>query len=236
MRGIGVKQVTKFAAVTAAAAVMALAIAAPASASTNLLANGSFEEIGVGAAPEGWGGLTYYVDGTHPGHVLLPGWDVTAGSVDLTGTHTTWGPAATGDYSLDINGWDAGTISQSFDTTVGQIYTVAFVYSRNAAGAPNPATADVSAGGNVFHVTAPNDTGLFGTGGHMLWQAGGFSFVGTGHDTIQLQATVPGNGGVFFDDVSVSGGVPEPATWALMIGGFGLMGAALRRRRAMVAA
>jgi hypothetical protein len=28
-------------------------------------------------------------------------------------------------------------------------------------------------------------------------------------------------------------GVPEPASWALMIGGFGLAGAALRRRRAM---
>lgn len=33
----------------------------------------------------------------------------------------------------------------------------------------------------------------------------------------------------------VAGGVPEPATWALMIGGFGMAGAALRRRR-MVAA
>ncbi|MGZ6020926.1 MAG: PEPxxWA-CTERM sorting domain-containing protein, partial [Phenylobacterium sp.] len=35
------------------------------------------------------------------------------------------------------------------------------------------------------------------------------------------------------DNISVNGGgaVPEPASWALMIGGFGLAGAALRRRR-----
>lgn len=38
------------------------------------------------------------------------------------------------------------------------------------------------------------------------------------------------------DLAQVAGGVPEPTTWALMLGGFGLMGAALRRRRAMVVA
>jgi hypothetical protein len=224
------KQVTLIAAISAAA--LALAMAAPASAATNLLANGSFEDIGPGASPEGWGGLTYYVDGTHPGHVLLPGWTVDAGSVDLTGTNTTWGPAADGAYSLDINGWDAGTISQAFDTVVGKLYTVTFAYSRNAAGAPDPALADVSAGGNVFHVSAANNPALFGSAHNMIWQTGSFSFVGSGHDTLQLAAKVEGNGGVFFDALSVSGGVPEPATWSLMIGGFGLAGAALRRRRA----
>jgi hypothetical protein len=37
-------------------------------------------------------------------------------------------------------------------------------------------------------------------------------------------------------DHFTSGGAPEPAAWALMIGGFGLAGASLRRRRAVAAA
>jgi len=36
--------------------------------------------------------------------------------------------------------------------------------------------------------------------------------------------------------IGAAGGVPEPATWALMLSGFGLAGAALRRRRVAVAA
>ena len=36
--------------------------------------------------------------------------------------------------------------------------------------------------------------------------------------------------------MSIGGGVPEPATWALMLGGFGLAGVALRRRRVAIAA
>jgi hypothetical protein len=67
---------------------------------------------------------------------------------------------------------------------------------------------------------------------------GGFSFSSVslnpgGGSTVNWQ-----NLGYFdgetFDVRVVSGGVPEPATWAMMIVGFGLVGSALRRR--MVAA
>lgn len=34
----------------------------------------------------------------------------------------------------------------------------------------------------------------------------------------------------YADNFSFNGAVPEPATWAMMIGGFGMIGAALRRR------
>ena len=38
-------------------------------------------------------------------------------------------------------------------------------------------------------------------------------------------------GDFVIDDVSFSAGVPEPETWAMMLGGFALTGLVLRRRR-----
>lgn len=54
--------------------------------------------------------------------------------------------------------------------------------------------------------------------------------------------SISNNAGVSgdFDNIVAThfdgGAVPEPSTWALMIGGFGLAGAALRRRRTVAAA
>ena len=213
---------------------LALVCAPRKTGAAELLVNGGFDEIGA-ATPESWGGLTYYAGGG----ALLPGWNVELGSVDLTTTGSFWGPAHDGAYSLDINGWDAGRISQSFATVLGQVYNVSFAFSRNVAGAPNPATATVSAGGQTFDVSAAND-GSFGSGHAMRWQTAGFSFTGNGSPTsIVLAAGHGSNGGVFFDKVSVAtsgirvAAVPEPTMWGLMILGFGLTGAALRRQRAL---
>lgn len=212
--------------ILAAATAAALAFASSASAA-QLLTNGGFETLGA-ASPQGWGGYTFG-SGFSP---VLPGWTVDSGSVDVTQTGSTWGPAFEGTNSLDINGWDAGSISQSFATVAGQTYHVSFVYSRNAAGAPDPATADVTAGGQTLQVTAPND-GTFGGPMAMAWKPASFDFIAQGPmSTITLAATVRGNGGVFFDDVQVNtAGVPEPATWAMMLLGMAGLGAATRLRR-----
>lgn len=78
----------------------------------------------------------------------------------------------------------------------------------------------------VFDNLALNNAFLIGTGGSFV--------VPTGATTLYL-ATVDGyqwsnNIGSFSVDI---GAVPEPATWALMILGFGAVGAAMRRKRAV---
>jgi hypothetical protein len=68
------------------------------------------------------------------------------------------------------------------------------------------------------------------------------TFATVAGDTYVYSFTVPyfdGNPDGYFVTVTnatVAGGVPEPATWALMISGMLCLGAALRQRRAMIAA
>ena len=61
------------------------------------------------------------------------------------------------------------------------------------------------------------------------------TFLSSGYDGLVDEVRVLSPNPDFFvmDDVTFNS-VPEPATWALMIGGFGLVGAVLRRRRGLV--
>lgn len=68
---------------------------------------------------------------------------------------------------------------------------------------------------------------------------GGSSYFGvvdtTGFTSVEIYLSSTGDAwGI--DDVSYNNAVPEPASWALMIAGFGLVGAAMRRRSAALAA
>ncbi|MBL8771099.1 MAG: PEPxxWA-CTERM sorting domain-containing protein [Phenylobacterium sp.] len=62
----------------------------------------------------------------------------------------------------------------------------------------------------------------------------GLNLTGTSHTIQFFQAN---QGWTFVSEVDFIGttAVPEPGTWALLIGGFGMAGAALRRRRAAAA-
>ena len=64
-------------------------------------------------------------------------------------------------------------------------------------------------------------------------------FASTSHFRLSTPSNVSftSASGVFLSGLGggIGGGVPEPATWALMLAGFGLVGSALRRRQALAA-
>jgi choice-of-anchor C domain-containing protein len=165
------------------------------------------------------------------GSTALTGWTVTSGSVDYIGSY--W-QAAEGVRSVDLDGSSVGSIAQTFDTSIGSTYVVTFFMSGNPDGGPNPKTMDVSATGGatvgyVFPmagVSRPNN---------MLWTEMTYVFTASSASTTLSFAST--TGGQFFgpalDNVSVVA-VPEPATWAMMIGGLGLVGVSMRRRKTAV--
>ena len=63
-----------------------------------------------------------------------------------------------------------------------------------------------------------------------------FTFNRTGLVSLTFQAVTTNEVQADNFVLNAATGVPEPAGWALMLGGFGLMGGALRRRRAGLAA
>lgn len=99
---------------------------------------------------------------------------------------------------------------------------------------------EVRGNGAIFNITAGSDSGTLalGPGGYTRWIT---ITSATPFSTISFaEQPVPGFAGdliydQYFGDV-VSAAVPEPAQWALMIAGFGLAGATLRRRRVLATA
>jgi hypothetical protein len=91
---------------------------------------------------------------------------------------------------------------------------------------------------NISSLGIGTGTSIFGD---TPFQSYGVQFVAGQAGTVSayLQTVGDDNFGPIADnlllDITPGAGVPEPASWALMIGGFGLVGSALRRRRAAFA-
>ena len=100
----------------------------------------------------------------------------------------------------------------------------------------NPAGASIGNGASVVYATF----GGLASGGKIDWfsnsqtvtAANGTEFTVVFDDLKGLQL---GSSKELSARITLDSVVPEPASWALMIGGFGMAGATLRRRRALAA-
>jgi choice-of-anchor C domain-containing protein len=207
-----------------AAAIAPLAILTSNPAAAAAFVNGSFESSTCGAGAGGFATVS-------AGNNCITGWTVASGSVDYINGY--W-QAKDGVASIDLAGNNPGTISQAFDTVAGQLYSVDYWLSGNPDGGDLAKFGVVSAinGSLIGSATFLGIKG--GSRDDMNYLPWNFTFRATGPTTTLSFASNPSAGnfyGAALDSVSVSAAVPEPATWALMLVGFGAIGFGMRRRR-----
>jgi hypothetical protein len=193
----------------------------------NLLVNGSFES---GAF------VNQGNDTMSPpvGSTVITGWTVATDVIAWIGPTNPFGlTASDGSFFLDLTNYQAGPpfggVTQTIATVPGAVYSLSFdLGSSTFWGRPDALTA--SAAGTSMTFTAPS------TGTNNDWQHETMGFTATGAaTTITLQGTT-GINYIGLDNASVDlvslpvGAVPEPETWALLLGGLAAVGGVARRR------
>ena len=136
-----------------------------------------------------------------------------------------------------VSTYDQGAyVGQTLNTVAGQTYNLSFWVAENYTGG----TSEFSVfwnGALVSDVLDPNHYSGTGTVSTNYRQFFINDLLATGTSTDFQVHGRQDPAGIWFDDFSVeasaTAAVPEPATWALMIGGFGVVGASMRRRRAI---
>lgn len=116
---------------------------------------------------------------------------------------------------------DAASLSQTLSTAVGSKYTLSFWLASDA----QPSLAQVFWGTQAL-------TPIANVGSD--WTQYVFSNLVASSGSTVLSFTGTESGYLFLDDVSVAtvAAVPEPATYAMLLAGIGMVGVAARRRRA----
>lgn len=191
-------------------------------ANASLLVNGSFEQ---GTPQPGSNGFSTLGAGDNS----VTGWTVFSGSVDWINGY--W-QAQDGTHSIDLAGNQPGAIEQTFATVAGTLYSVNYWLSGNPDGGDIGKDGVVAAINGAIVDASSSITGIQGPSHeNMKYSLKNFTFTASG-DTTTLRFSSADNAGAFgavLDNVSVSA-VPEPATWAMMLVGFGVVGASMRRR------
>ena len=240
----------KLLATAALAASMALAIGSAAQAATNLLTNGSFEsgpasntQFGAGFGGQvvpGWTGGNgspttdlqfYYVGGTQ----------TTVSATNQFGdpkayfypSFNTLSPDGGNFVGLDGDSEATGAVSQTLTgLEIGKTYTLTFDWAAaQLANRSGDITEQlqVSFGGQTFLTPVLS----VASGGFSGWKTATMFFTPTSTtQTLKILSLGTPDGLppiAALDGVSLT--VPEPATWAMMLVGFGGIGAMIRRRR-----
>ena len=185
-----------------------------ANAATNLIPNGSFE-----AQVLPTGGATYFYQGS------ITGWNTYSSWRGIGLFNNAYQPVADGLNALQFE-VPGDYISQSFATVAGQSYDLSYMLSSyQDGGSPYHSGLRVTVGNqDVF--AADNPTNVF--------QQRTLSFTALS-STTTLKFLSVGNYNQDYaqlDKVSVTSAVPEPETYAMLLAGLGLVGAAVKRRKA----
>jgi hypothetical protein len=207
---------------------------------------GAGEWAGATAVTIGGGGSAFFL--ADPNYVY--------GAFDITGWTAAMGAASHGNL-LGFGVWKANQgyaispgveFQQSTtqaawgnDGNSGTMNGLVSAFRINAQTPPAPSipgnlmAADSFATGNrVWEVKIPISS-MAVTWGDTIWLVGGINYNGKVN---WYPSTFFANGNFNYAPLTLPtapGGVPEPASWALMIAGFGLTGAAMRRRRVTAA-
>lgn len=210
-------------ALCALAAFAALGLAAAPAAATNLLLDSSYETQGA----------------TTSNYCYL-GTDCQAGVWSGTGSgfqdqsNTAWPGLTAPDGSKYAFVQNTGNLDQMFTALTSGMYNVAAMVAGRPPGccAGNQSVnflIDNVIVGTVATVTGQPFMGISTSDFYLTAGAHAFSIQGlsTGGDNTMFLDRVAVN--------SVGGAVPEPATWAMMIMGFGVIGVSLRSRRRQTA-
>lgn len=170
---------------------------------------------------------------SYPANVPWTGSGVwtTGNSVDLvaSGTYNLTCLGGTGNC-VDLSGDRPGSISTSIFLLPGS-YQLAFLATGNQLDSfqgPYPQSSI-----NYSIGALSGSTGLLANNNTVFQSFGGLFTITTGGSYFLTFSQAPGGDpyrGSILDNVSISA-VPEPATWGMMLLGFGLMGFGLRRRR-----